>query len=270
MKSLSFDAARTLRVHAADLQSIDDFGGDAEIVLHVASELERVRHYLLPVGGEVIRNELVAGGVLPVSQCQFPSSSFTIEFNVSEKGFLGSGGYMVAPTFVRLALIQDLRDPALYARWWSMLSLFPDLGSRVRPDHVLIVTVNRLTSTELTEGPGNRGWILGWAAVLIPMAQPDAAIGAESTPNGPLVASSLERHPLLLGHTGVLTGNKMMENGADLETEMSREYALEMLAAVDLGLAIARDKANLRLEPRGGRNVWRAGSGPLMPKRLLG
>lgn len=266
MKSLVPEAVNTLLLNAADIEIHPELEGDAALVRFIAKQLRSVRHYLLPVSGEIDRARLLRDGQVPVSACQWPAPAFSIEFNVSEKGFLLEGApQMVSPSFIRMALIQDLRDATLRATWQQLLPGSAELLHRLAEHSLLVLPINRVSDPSLSPGPGNRGWMSGWIGTLIDLRQPAAEVRSQ----GEMLALSIDYEWLPMGKTGEMTLLEMDGQGVDTVAEIYRETALEILSTLDFGAACARKTANVRRFEQGGPNVWRAGSGPLMPKRLL-
>lgn len=93
---------------------------DAPIVRHLIAQLRKSKRYLLPVGGEVMRRELAASGVLPIPEFKLPAPQLTLEFQVSEAGFLTDPyRHFSQPTIIRMALVQyRLLKASAYLEAW--------------------------------------------------------------------------------------------------------------------------------------------------------
>lgn len=239
---------------------------DAAMTGHIAKQLDACRRYVMPVGGEIDRPRLMADGFVPVPECSIPHPAFTFEFNVSEKGFVEQGApAMTLPVFVRMGLVQDLRQPDLLSQWQRLLPEQAAFRTESAPHSILIVPINRISDPNGEQGPGNRGWINGWMGVLLDMRQGQARVESD----GEMIGLWVERTSIPMGKTGEYTLAEMIKQGLDTEAEIHRETALEVLAVLDFAIAHARKSAGIRRYEMGGRNVWRAGSGPLVPKRWL-
>lgn len=270
MKSLAHEAAAVLLRNAREMEEIrSDLSTDIEINAFVGRELTRVPNYLLPLGGEIQRQTLLSSPELLLTDIKLPATSFTIEFNVSESGFqIEDTPRHVLPSFVRLALVQQLTDPRLFRIWEPLIAGALPKGEVLSPDSLLVVTVSRVSDPGAEFTIANHGWILGWAGALIDLQQAPFRIYEQQTPQGAYLANTMDITPVTMGYIGDQTLGRMLET-VDVQHELAREYALEVIAAIDLGFAHANGKADLRRDPSGDRHLWRAGKGPRMPTRLL-
>lgn len=257
MKSPTHQSLAALRLLARDYLLAPETAADAQILRFVIAELERARSYLLPLGGEVDRNGLLAAP-LDMAQLRFDRTSFALHFSVTDQGYDPTLGH-VGHTTTRLALIQDLSEPRLHRAWTQLLV---NTDWEVFPDSLLILPINRIHHPGIPLGePGNRGWTMTWAAAHLRRHGVSGRYETINSPAGPLLATTLPIHPIPLGHLGQQMYAAFSLDGA-LDNEFARETMLETTAALDFGLALSNKTANLRRSPTVEGDTWLAGKGP--------
>lgn len=258
MKPLAFKAVPLLERYLLDLDGAPETVTDVRVLRYVIQQLKTARQYILPVGGTVIREQMAAEQMIRPADIQFERSSFIIQFMATEGGYDPAVTYTV-PMGMRLALVQDLSDQKLLTRWRELLQ-----GAEydVHPDEFLVIPINRMQAPDVPAGgPFNRGWILSWAMASLRRSAPIAELKVQSSPSGPIEISDLDVRFTTLGFVGKCTAAEFTEAGV-LLPEYTRETMMEMTAAVDLGTAMSRGRAELRRAPITPGDIWYAGRGP--------
>lgn len=257
MKSATQQSLAALRHLLGDYLRSNQTASDASILRFVIGELERARTFLLPLGGEVDRQRLIADS-LDLTHLRFERPSFALTFSVTDQGYDGSLQH-VGHTTTRLALVQDLSDGRLHRAWKQLLV---DSGCEVFQDSLLIVPINRIQHPDIALGePGNHGWTMTWAAAHLRRQGVAGHYKIVSSRSGALLATTLPILPLPLGRLGQQAFASFSDAGA-LDNEFARETMLETTAALDFAFALANNTAHLRRSPTAGGDTWLAGKGP--------
>ncbi|WP_273456346.1 hypothetical protein [Nevskia ramosa] len=244
MRSVANDVFRALKALSEDFESAPQLADDQRLYRFVAKQIHNSPHYVLPVSGMIERVPGVPTTVdLAGASC--PYSSFTVEFQVSETGLemVGQADHVV-PSYIRFAVIQDLRDPALLKQWVALLAPFITADEAVLylKGRLMVIPISRVQVPGEDLSPGNRGWTMGWVVGFIDMKQAPFLCGEIAAETGVYERTSIEFKTLAFGMSGMMAWGEMNKVDGNLDHEINRELGLEMLGAVELMVALGNKK----------------------------